>query len=135
MATRTLKSLARRPHALRTQVDDGSQVALAQLVGREDLALGGLQFVLRIGHVDLHDLRGVHQAPGVVREPEYGWAGRGVIGTHAFEHADAVVQRVGQDVYPGIAPGNKLAVLPDPTVAVVEGVLGHVLPPLEVARA
>ena len=42
----------------------------------------------------------------------------GLVGAHALEHRQAVVQRMGQHVGGGVAPRHELAVVPDEAVAV-----------------
>jgi ADP-ribose pyrophosphatase YjhB (NUDIX family) len=45
----------------------------------------------------------------------------GLVGAHALEHGQAVVQGVGEHVGGGFAPGHELAVVPDEAVAVGHG--------------
>src|SRR3546814_1006692 len=47
------------------------------------------------------------------------------IGALALEHAGAIVQPVAQHVQLGVAPGHRLAVVPDDAVTVVEWDYGH----------
>src|SRR3546814_17214689 len=47
------------------------------------------------------------------------------IGALALEHAGAVVQPVTEHVQLGVAPGHRLAVVPDDAVTVVEWDYGH----------
>jgi len=54
----------------------------------------------------------------MVAKPEDCRAGRCGIGAQAFEDAQAVMQRVGQDMGTGFAPGLERAIEPDPAVAV-----------------
>ena len=42
------------------------------------------------------------------------------IGALALEDGAGVMQRVGQNMRLGVAPGDELAVVPDPAVAIVE---------------
>ena len=69
---------------------------------------------------DFHhvDVRGVEQPLGVLLQPEDGRALDRVVGAHALEYRQPVVQRVGQDVGGGIAPGHEFPVVPDLPVAV-----------------
>ena len=119
------QSLGTQSHRLRAQIGHRAQVPLAQLVGGKHPALGRFQLLAGVRQVDLHDLRGVEQALGVVVQPEDSRSGRSVVGAHALEDTYAVVQGVGQDVHLRLAPGNEFAVKPNPTVAVCEGFQGH----------
>ena len=69
----------------------------------------------QIHHVNLGR---IHPALGVVGQTENLRAGRRVVGAHALEGGQAIVQRVGQHVGGGFAPGHQLAVKPDKTIAV-----------------
>jgi hypothetical protein len=67
------------------------------------------------------DVRRVEQAVGVFLEAENGRAGIGLVGAHALEHGQAVMQRMGQHVGGRFAPGHELAVVPDEAVTVGHG--------------
>ncbi len=45
---------------------------------------------------------------------------RRLVGAHALEHAQAVVECVRQHVHLGVAPGHHLAIHPDQTIAIGE---------------
>ena len=47
------------------------------------------------------------------------------VGAFALEDGAGVVQRVGQNMRFGVAPGDKLAVVPDPAVAIVKSLGRH----------
>src|SRR5690606_40909875 len=68
----------------------GFQVVLAyrSAAGFVDLFLG-------VGDLHAHDVGGIEQTVGVGLQAENRRALIGVVGTHAFEHTHAVVQRVG----------------------------------------
>ena len=57
----------------------------------------------------------------LVQAENAGAAALGLIGAHTFEHAHAVVQRMGEHVHLGIAPGHHFAIKPDQTIAVGHG--------------
>ena len=59
--------------------------------------------------------------------PEQVRAALAGVGADTLEAAHAVVQGMTQQVGGGLAPGQPLAVLPDPSIAVVKGRHGRVL--------
>src|SRR3546814_1655824 len=63
-------------------------------------------------------MRRIAQPPRVVLQAEDGGAGGGFVGAHAFEHRQAVMQGMGQDMSGGIAPRHEFAVVPDEAVTV-----------------
>ncbi len=93
------------------------------LAHRVDLRLVDLFLGVRNLHVQ--DVGTVEQPVGVFLEPENGRAPRGLIGTHAFEHAHAVVQGVGQHMGLGFAPRHHFIVQPDKTVSLSHRHGGH----------
>ncbi len=73
------------------------------------------------GHVHAQDVRRAEQATGVLLQAEdAGAAVGGVVGAHALEHTQTVVQRVRHHVRARLAPGHQLAVEPDHAVTIVE---------------
>src|SRR3546814_18273242 len=76
-----------------------------------------VDLLLRPRHVHAENLRRVEQALGVVFKAEDRGAFGRLIGTHALEAADAVMQRVGQHMRGAFTPGLELAVVPDKAVA------------------
>ena len=68
------------------------------------LDAGGDDLLARVRHVHHADLAAVEQAIDVLAEPEDGALAVGpLVGADALEGADAVVQRVRQDVDVGLA--------------------------------
>ena len=64
---------------------------------------------------------GAEQALGVILQPENGRTGGGFVSTHTFKDTHAVVQRVGQNVCGGFAPGDEFSVIPDDAVTIGHG--------------
>ena len=62
----------------------------------------------------------IQQATCMLGHPKQVGASRPGIGPHTFEAAHTVMQRVGQQMRAGIAPGQPLAIQPYPAVAVIE---------------
>ena len=69
-------------------------------------------------HLHVHDVRRIEQSIGVRLQAENGRAFGGVVGAHAFEHAHAVMQGVGQHMGGGIAPRHQFAVIPNHAITV-----------------
>ena len=63
-------------------------------------------------------MRRIEETVGVVFEAEDRRADLGMVGAHAFEDRQAVVQGVRQDVRGRVAPGHEFAVIPDEAIAV-----------------
>ena len=102
--------------------DDRSDVTLFELIGAD-----GVEARLRYlfgGERDFQtqDVSRIEQAVVVLGQPEDGGAAvlTGVA-ANSLEHADAVVQSMGEDMYLGLVPGHQRAVHPNLTV--VHGVL------------
>jgi hypothetical protein len=113
----TLRLSARR-HAFRAVKHHRPDVGFLQLVGAQHFQRGGVDLLRREWDLHAQDLGRVEQAPGVLFHAEYGGAlGRG-IGADTLEAADAVVQRIGQDVGGGVPPGDQFTVVPDEAVTV-----------------
>jgi hypothetical protein len=54
-----------------------------------------------------------------------GFEDHAAIGALALEHARGIVEGMRQDVDLGLLPGNEVPVIPDPTVALIEGGCRH----------
>ena len=119
--------LGPQSHGFRAKERHGPQVAFAERVGAQGLDLGGVDLGGGVGNLEPEDVRGVEQALGVLGQPEdAGPLGR-LVGAHALEHAEPVVQGVGQHVDLGVAPGDQLAVEPDEAVSIGKIRCAHVL--------
>ena len=96
-----------------TQPDERAQVAALEAVLAHDGLLGLFQRGGVERHLHLEDLGGVEQAPGVLGQAEDGGAQLGVVGAHALEDAQPVVQAVAEHVDLRIPPVDELAIEPD----------------------
>ena len=111
---------AARRHAqlVVAQPDQRAQVAAVQTIFAHDGLLGLFQLFGAEGHGHLEDLGRIQQAAGVLGQAEDGGADVGVVGAHALEHAQPVVQAVGQHVDLRVPPVDELAIEPDFSVTV-----------------
>jgi hypothetical protein len=66
-------------------------------------------------------MRGAKQPVGVFLQAKNRRIAFALVCAHALEHAHAVMQRVGENVGGGLAPGYELAVVPDEAIAVSHG--------------
>jgi hypothetical protein len=91
------------------------------LVGPNHFALRG--FDLFHGERQLHaqDFGAVEQAFGVFTQTENGGALGSFVSANTFERTASIVQGVGQDVYLGIFPFDKLAIHPDLAITLGKG--------------
>ncbi len=108
----------RHAHLLRTVERDRPDVAGLVLVGAHHFLLRFDERFPAVGDLHHVDVRRVEQALGVVLQPEDRGAFDGLVGAHALEYGEAVVQRVGEDVGGRGTPGHELAVVPDESVAI-----------------
>ena len=113
-----LGTLRRDAHLFRPVIDQRTDVGAVEIVGPYDFLVGLVNHLFAIGDFHLEDVRRVKQAAGVILQPENRGAATGIVGTNPFKNAHAVVQRMGEYMRIGIAPGNQLAIQPDKTVAV-----------------
>ena len=113
-----LGTLGRDPHLFRAVIRQWPYVGTFQFVGTHDFPMGFINRVLIVGHFHLEDVCRVEESCRVVLQAEDSRAATGVVGAHTFKHTHAVMQRMGQNVRIGIAPGDELAIHPDKTVAV-----------------
>jgi len=90
-------------------------IGIAQPVGLQHRALGGLDLVHGIGDRHIHQRARFQQPLGMRAAFEHAAA----IAALALEDRAGVVQRVAEDVHIGVAPVDELAVHPDLAVAVV----------------
>jgi hypothetical protein len=88
------------------------------LVGAHDLLLSLRDDFPAVGNLHHVDVSRVEQALGVIAEPEDRRSLDGLVGAHALEHREAVVQGVGKDVSRRGTPRHELAVVPDVSVAI-----------------
>ena len=80
--------------------------------------LRGIDVFLRVRDLHPEDLRRAEEPIRVVAQAEDRRPVDGLVRAHAFEHSEAVVQRVREHVRGGVAPRHHLAVIPDPAIAV-----------------
>ncbi len=92
---------------------DRADVALAQLVGGDQLVGGRPQLVHRVGDRHVVELGRLEQAVEVVEVAEDAGAARRLVRADALEHTGAVVQAVREYVNLGVLPGDELPVVPD----------------------
>src|SRR5690606_8034989 len=105
-------------HAFGTVEHQRPHVGGFQIVVTHRGAARFVDFFFGVGNLHAHDVGGVKQTIGMRLQTEDGGALVGVVGTDAFEHAHAIVQRMGQHMYVGIAPGNHLTIKPDNTITI-----------------
>jgi hypothetical protein len=131
--------LAPRPgdhrHAHRVVGGMEAHHAVADEGERPDVALGEAVLAQRVEHGlgddlarerDRHqvDVRGLEEPAHVLGQAEHrGAAVVGAVAADALEHAEAVVQRVGQHVHARLVPRNHAAVEPDPLTVEARHVL------------
>ncbi len=96
---------------------DRPHIAVVETVLQAGVELGLVDLRRRERDLHVHDLRRVEQPLGV------GHALEDLAAVHplALEDGGGVVQAMGQYVHLRLAPGRKLAVQPNPTVAIIEG--------------
>src|SRR5262245_58706644 len=108
-------------HLLCAVVGNGPDIAGAETIRAHDLALRRNEHRRLVRDAHHVDARRVDEARGMVLHAEDRRTVRRVVGAYAFEDREAVVERVGEDMSGGSAPGHHSAVVPDPAVAVVHG--------------
>jgi hypothetical protein len=80
----------------------------------QQLEAGLLHLLLREGHLQHADVRGVEEPADVLLQPEDGEPPVvGLVGADALEDAQAVVQRVGHHVHVALVPLHQLPIEPD----------------------
>jgi len=105
-------------HAFGAQERHGAQVGFVQVVFTNRGTLGFVDLILAERHFHVQNVSRAEQAVGMLFQAENRRAVRGVVRTHAFKTAEAVMQGVGEDVGLGITPGNHFSVQPDNAIAV-----------------
>jgi hypothetical protein len=113
-----LRTDRRHAHLLGAVEAERTQVAALELVDPHDLPLGLHQDFRGVRNVHHVDLGRVEHPLGVLLQPEDCGANLRLVGAHALEYGQAVVQGMGEDVGVGLSPGHELAVVPDLAVAV-----------------
>ncbi len=117
-----LEALGAQPHALGTVEGHGPQVAVGKLVLAHDQLVGLIDGFPVEGHGHTHDLGGIEQPVRMLLQAENtGAAGIRVIGSDTFKNAHAIVQRMGEHMDLGFAPGHQLTIKPNKAVAVGKG--------------
>ena len=77
-----------------------------------------VDLILFVRNFHAEDLGGPEQTIRVIAQAEDRRTCSGPIAADAFEYAETVMKRVGQDVGVRLAPGHELPVVPDEAVAV-----------------
>src|SRR3546814_1703355 len=90
-------------------------IGVGEIIGLQGLAAGGVDFVHRPGQIEPEDGGAPPQPRAVLGQLKNVAA----IGALSLEDGRGVVERVGQHMDVGLAPGHQLAVEPDQPVAVV----------------
>ena len=116
-----LRATRRDTHFFRAVKSDRADVAGFQLVGAHDFLLRFDQGGLVPGHRHAIDVRRIEQPFGVFLHAENGGAGDCLVGAHALEYGQAIMQRMGQHVGIGFTPGYEFPVVPDEAVTVGHG--------------
>ena len=99
-------------------------IAFGELVDAHDVGAGLEQFLLAVGDGHLDDVAGVDESADVLAGAENrGAAVVALVASHPFEHRQAVVQAVGEDVNGGLVVRHHRAVHPDSIGAQI--VRGH----------
>ena len=96
--------LRRHAELGRAIISHRAEIARMQIVGFHHIDVRLVDFVLRVGQLHAEDFGRVKQALGVLLQAENRRAFGGFISAHAFKHAHAVVQGVGEHVGFGVAP-------------------------------
>ena len=102
-----------QPHLAVAAERERPDVALAQLVGGDQLVRGRAQLLKAVGDRHVVQLGRLEQPLKVIVVTEDGRALRRVVRPLALEHAGSVVQSVSQYVYLRVLPGDELSVVPD----------------------
>jgi hypothetical protein len=113
--------LRRDAHHLRAAPGDRAHVGVLKPVLGEDQALGRIDLGDRIRNLEIEQLGRAPQPLGMLGALE----DLAAIGALALEHAGAVMKPVREHMDLGVPPRHEGAVVPDPTVALVEGDDGH----------
>ena len=113
--------LRRDAHHLRAAPGDRPHIGVGEMVSLQHFGLGGVDLRDAERHLEVEDLRGLPQAPGMVG----GFENMPAIGALAFEDRARIVQPVGQNMHLGVAPLNHMAIHPDPAITIVESLGGH----------
>ena len=107
--------LGGNPHHLGAPPCYRAQIGVLEPAGPEHLPLGGLKPLGREGDFHPHDPGGVQQPLRVRPRTE----DMPAVDPLALEDGTGVMQPVGQDVQPRLAPRNQSAIQPNRTVTVV----------------
>ena len=90
-----------------------AEVAVLDVVDAHQFHHRLRQLLARVGQLHAIDLGGVHQAVGVLLQPEDRRAVRRVVAPNAFKQGGGIVKRVRRNVDRGLRPGNEFAVVPN----------------------
>ncbi len=97
-------------HLAKSVKGNRTHVTFSEPIGLYYLPCGGAELIEGIGYIHLVYLGAAEEPPHVVSWPEKRRPFGGFITPHTLEHRGAVVQRMGQDVNPGLIPGDQFSV-------------------------
>ncbi len=92
----------RNAHHLRSAPGDGTDISVGQIVPPQHLRLGGVDVVDGPGDFEIEDATGFLQTARMLGRLEDPAA----VGALALEHRACVVERMGQHMHLGVAPGD-----------------------------
>ena len=113
-----LQVVGAQSHAFGAVKRHGSQIRRIQAVFLDGGQTGGVDRLGIVGELHVENLRRVPQPRRVVLQPEDRRALRRLVGADPFEDAQAVVQRVGQDMDLGVTPRHHFSIQPNHTITV-----------------
>jgi hypothetical protein len=113
--------LRRHAHHLRPAPGDRTHIGIALPVFRENQALRRVDLGHRVRDLEIQNLGRALQPLGMFGTFE----NLAAIGALALEHAGGVVESVREHMQFSVCPGHEGAVVPDPTITLVEGNDGH----------
>jgi site-specific DNA recombinase len=122
--------LGRDAHLLGAAPGERAHIGILKAARGEHLAAGGVDLLDAPGDLEIEQPRALAEPLAVLGQLE----DLAAISALTFEHGRGVMEGVGEDMDLGFAPGDELAVEPDPTVAVVIAVLLDHTPFLSMRR-
>ena len=114
----SLQHVGADPHAFRAVKCERPQVGTGQTVFPDHRNLSVVQGLGVVGDFHSEDMGRSKEPVGMVRQPEDGRSPVCLVGPHALEYTQPVVEGVGEHMYLCITPRHHLAVKPDYTVTI-----------------
>src|SRR5690606_416786 len=108
--------LSGHAHLLAASPGDRPHVAVNQIVGLDCLAAGRVDLRNRIRNLEIHRAGARNEALGGLGQLE----NLAAVGALSLEYRAGIVQAVAEYVQSGLAPGHKLAIEPNKSIAVVK---------------